>query len=288
MSENIRTVNLSDNTIITDRDVLVDVAVRSIDINQTDGTYAVVEPMALDGGFNGRVVIYPQSPVAETSSPIYLQSLNRVGDLYYPTDAKFDPLRRKLWIADTGNDRVLKVNLNSNQVDLTISNIVYPHALAVDLNTGDIFIKAYESSNLNHGAVFYYRKDGVLNSTFLYNRDSLSVSSSSSSFEGSMDSSSSSGIMFPSMPSSKSIVFDHVRSRLWWVDAVWIYMADIRNKQIQTYNIRNSNFAETVNLDIEFSTGNAFVIVIDVHGDRYLIQMNRDNNNVLGTAYVKA
>jgi hypothetical protein len=208
--------------------------------------------------------------------------------LLYPLDAKFDFLRRKIWIADTGNNRVLKVNLNTSQVDLTIDeNISYPHALAVDFNTGDIFIKGYESSDMNNGAIFYYRKDGTLLSTFLFNRNDIDSSSSSSSLEGSLSSSSSSGSLFPTMPSTKSIVFDHARSRVWWVDGVRIYMADIRNKQIQTYDIRSGGFTEAFSLSIEFSTGNAFVVVSDIHDDSFLIQVSRDNNILIDTAYIE-
>ncbi len=208
--------------------------------------------------------------------------------MLYPLDAKFDFLRRKIWIADTGNNRVLKVNLNTSQVDLTIDeNISYPHALAVDFNTGDIFIKGYESSDMNNGAIFYYRKDGTLLSTFLFNRNDIDSSSSSSSLEGSLSSSSSSGSLFPTMPSTKSIVFDHARSRVWWVDGVRIYMADIRNKQIQTYDIRSGGFTEAFSLSIEFSTGNAFVVVSDIHDDSFLIQVSRDNNILIDTAYIE-
>lgn len=283
----IKTIDLTDNTAITDRDVSV-VNAYAVDVNQSDGTYAIVEPYGADSSYNGRVVIYPQSPVPETSAPTELKTFNRVGSLLYPLDAKFDFLRRKIWIADTGNNRVLKVNLNTNQVDLTIDTvIIYPHALAVDLNTGDIFIKGYESSNMNNGAIFYYGKDGTLLSTFLFNRDDMDVSSSSSSFEGSLSSSSTSGTVFPTMPSTKSIIFDHVRSRVWWVDGVRIYMMDIRNKQIQTYDISGDGYTEAFSLSIEFSTGNAFVVASDVDNERFLVQISRDNNILIGSAYIQ-
>lgn len=288
MSENIRTVNLIDNAVITDRDILVDTVIHSIDINQSDGTYAVVEPLAIDGSYNGRVIIYPQSPLPQVSSLIELKTFNRVGSLYYPLDAKFDYLRRKIWIADTGNNRILKVNLNTNQVDLSIDeNIIYPHALSVELNTGDIFIKGYSSYDLSYGSIFYYKKDGTLLSTFCFNREDILASSSSSSFEGTISSSSSSVIVFPVFPSSRSMSYDHVRSRLWWVDGIRIYVADIRNKQIQTYDIRDNFLSDTISINIEFSTGNAFVVATDIHNDRFLIQVNRDCNRVLGVAYIE-
>ena len=288
MSETLRTIDLNDNTTITDRDVTVSVAVNSIDINQTDGTYSVVEPYGTDGSYNGRVVIYPQSPVPQVSSPTILKTFNRVGSLYYPLDARFDYLRSALWIADTGNDRVLKVDLNTNQVNVNIdSGMIYPHALAVDFNTGGIFIKGYASYDLNKGSIFYYKKDGTLLSTFSFNRDDTDVSSSSSSFEGTMSSSSSSGdIIIPALPSTRSMTFDHVRSRVWWVDNIRIYMADIRNKQVQTYDIRDDGYTEALSVNVEFSSGNAFVVVKDIHDDSFLVQVNRDCGVVLGMAYI--
>lgn len=304
MSETITNIDLENNTAITDRDVSVNI-VSSVDINQTDGTYAVVEPYSSDGSYNGRVVIYPQSPLPQVYTPVILKTFNRVGSLFYPTDAKFDYLRRTIWIADTGNNRVLKVNLNTNQVDVNIDEgMVYPHALSVDFNTGDIFIKGYDSYNLERGAIFYYKKDGTLLYTFLFNRDdthsssssfeessSLSsggVSESSSSINSGSSSSTSSAAIFPSIPSSRSIAFDHVRSRVWWVDDIRIYMGDIRNKQIQTYDIRNDYYTEALNLVIEFKTGNAFVLVKNIHNDSFIVQINRDNTDLIASAYIEA
>lgn len=284
MSENIRTIDLSNDAVLADRDVASNVASQAIDVNQIDGTYAVVQPYDLDGGYNGSVVIYPQSKFSTT--PITtLKTFNRVGGLNYPLDAKFDSLRRKIWIADTGHNRVLKINLNTNQADVNIDDTMeYPHALAVDLNTGNIFIKAYESYGHNRGVVFYYKRDGTLLSTFLFSDNDLTISSSSSSF-GSGESSSSSNI-FPPLPSNRSIVFDHVRSRVWWVDNVKIYMADIRNKQIQTYDVRDLGYLAVYSVNVEFKTGNALVVVDSDYSYKLLIQMNRDNNQFLGRAYI--
>jgi hypothetical protein len=57
----IKTIDLSDNTIIADRSVSV-INAYAIDINQSDGTYAVVEPYGVDSSYNGRVMIYPSLP----------------------------------------------------------------------------------------------------------------------------------------------------------------------------------------------------------------------------------
>jgi hypothetical protein len=82
------------------------------------------------------------------------------------------------------------------------------------------------------------------------------------------------------------MAFDHVRSRVWWVDNIRIYMADIRNKQVQTYDVRSDGYTEALSVNVEFSSGNAFVGVKDIHDDSFLVQVNRDCNVFLGMAYI--
>jgi DNA-binding beta-propeller fold protein YncE len=89
-------------------------------------------------------MLYPQSPQSSIYAPTELKTFDRVGSLYYPQDAKFDYVRGFIWIADTGNNRVLKVDLNTKKVRITIKSVIYPYALTVDLNTGNIFIE-YQS-----------------------------------------------------------------------------------------------------------------------------------------------
>jgi hypothetical protein len=115
---------------------------------------------------------------------------------------------------------------------------------------------------------------------------SSSESSTSESVSISTSSSSESEIIIPTLPSNRSIVFDNNRMRLWWVDDVWVYMLDVRNKQIQTYDIRNDLLYNAVNIDVELSTGNAFVICQNIHNDWLLLQLFRDNNVLLGKAYI--
>ena len=291
--ETIRTINLTDLSAITARDIIVDRETRAIDINQMDGSYAVVEPYGLDDSYYGRVMLYPQSPQSSIYAPIELKTFDRVGSLYYPQDAKFDYVRGFIWIADTGNNRVLKVDLNTKKVRITIKSVVYPYALAVDLNTGNVFIKGYSDNTLNHGSISQYGKDGTLIDIFIFNTTILGSSSSSSSDSsesGSLSlssSSSSSLIVFPQFPSSKSIVFDNSRSRLWWTDEnVHVYMADVRGKYVNSYNLSNNGFFELKNLDVELATGNVFIVAKGNHLTWMIVQVNRDCNKFLSRAWV--
>jgi hypothetical protein len=162
--------------------------------------------------------------------------------------------------------------------------LIYPYALAVDLNTGGIFIKGYRIQDLNYGIVHYFKKDGTLLSTFAF--DHADIESSSSSISSSRTTSESSDNCPPETPSNRSIIFDSSRSRVWWVDGVKIYMADIRNQQVQSYDVRSDNFYAITTIDVELSTGNAFITAQDIHGEWAIMQMFRDNNKFLGSAYV--
>ena len=290
MSTIIKTVDLSDNSVITSRNITMYVSAKSMDVNQVDGTYAVVEPQDSSGGYNGRVMVYPQSLQPEVAITTEFKSFVKFGTLLYPLDAKFDYVRGKLWIADTGNDRVLKVDLRLKKADLSItSGFVYPHSLAVNLNNGGIFLKGYLSYNLEKGVVIYYRPDGVETVRFVFDGSDLFSSSSSSSYSGVESSSSSSGpVTFPVFPSFLSMVFDSMRSRLWWVDGVKCYMADIGSQQVSSYDLRGNGIDSTLSVAVDLKSGNALVVAENNHGNRVLVQMFRDNNAVLGTAYIEA
>ena len=287
MSKAIKTVDLEKNQVMVNRDILEDDSINSIDVNQTDGTFLVVQPLSDSGTLNGQVVIYPQSPVPEIYEPVILRRFNRFGNLTYPLDAKFSYIRRRIWIADTGNHRILRVNIDTEEATLGIEDsLFYPHALAVNLNNGGIFAKGYTSLSRNQGVVCYFRLDGLEVARFVY--DLMDVdSSSSSSFSGSMSSSSSSGQReYPQLPSANSIAYDHVRSRAWWVEDSKVYMFDERNYQVQAYDLSDDGYYFTYSLDIELDTGNAFIVVGNNHDDRFLLQMFRDNNNLLAASYI--
>jgi hypothetical protein len=85
-----------------------------------------------------------------------------------------------------------------------------------------------------------------------------------------------------------SMVYDHTRSRLWWVSYSKIYMADIRNQQIKTYDITLDLFKDAKSIKVDLASGNVFVVVTLISSnDRYLIQMSRDNNVIVASAYLE-
>lgn len=289
MSETITTVNLNELSFIAGRDISVDKSISSIDINQTDGSFSVVYPYDQDGQGEGSVVIYPQSLQSRDDDTVEFKTFNIYGGLYSPLDARFDYIRRKLWILDTGNHRILRVDLKEKDVDFSIDDtIYYPHALAINFNNGGIFVKGYTNLNRNTSVIYYFRNNGEEIDSFVF--DSIYLDSSSSSSESSisvtqsLSESESSSIAV--MPSCRSIAYDTSRSNLWWTSNDKVYVANIRNKQVQSNDISQYGYINGIGVDVEISSGNAFVLVEGTHKDYFVIQMSRINT-YLGFSYLE-
>jgi len=290
MTEAIRTIDLTTNTVISNRDVITDTSVYSIDINQNTGEYIVAKPFDLDGTAGGEVVIYPQSSLMDIYQPVSIKNFAQISSLYYPLDARFDYTNNKVWIADTGNERVIKIKRNNlSNVDAIIRDVIYPHSLVVNLNNGGAFVKAFTDGSMNTGIVYSLKSNCDIAATFEFDPIDVNSSSSSSSSSniGSMSTSSSSGErVFPQLPYYNSMAYDHVRSRIWWLAGHKIYMADEKNMQVETYDLYLNHFVASFSVSIELESGNAFVVVKDIHDERFLIQMFRDCNRVVGIAYL--
>jgi hypothetical protein len=285
MSEIIYSVDINKNSSITLRDIIRLDEIKSVDVDQTSGKYVVSSPKNESGDIDGEVTIYPQSPQLGIDVPIVLKDFEQVSSLYGPYDSRFDYIRRKLWIADTGNNRVLKINIDTRMVETIITDIIYPHALAVNINKGGVFVKAYSSFDTT-GVVYSFSPSGTQLAKFEYLLGATFSSSSSSSSE--TISSSTSIDVIPTLPFASSIVYDHVRSRVWWVAETKIYMCDTRNMQVNVYDISASNIENLRSIDVELSSGNVLVVgnFITSTVDWTIAQISRDNNKFLGNAYI--
>jgi len=287
MTDYIKNINLNDNSILTLRNLTSDADISSIDINQVTGEYLLTKPLNTDGRIGGNLWLCPASEqLSGVNTITIIKNFIQTGSLYYPYDARFDYARNKIWICDTGNDRVVKIDKNKlDIVDVIVDELIYPHAIAVNYNTGGIFIKAYNDIGLNNGIVYSLKSDGQLNYSFVYYIDT-SESSSSSSISLSSSWSSSSFDTFISLPSPNSIAYDHVRGRVWWGSKNKVYMFDEKTNQISTLDLSSNNLYFAYSISIEYETGNAFVVCGDIHEETYLAQIFRDNNVFLGKAYL--
>jgi len=275
MSINIQTINLVSKSVISDRDVDLDGNhVQSVNIYQTDGSFVTTEP------FNNKLIWYPQGPnnVANTSLGEWKTFTTFVGygNLNMPLDARFDYARRILWIADSGNKRVLKVEINSNTVTDSAENGYFSNSIAININNGMCYVKSIKDSQT--GIIQQYNQSVDLQNSFEfaclypYNGDNITNTY---------------GFIY-NLPLPSSMCFDHSRNRLWWVGEDTIYMMDTLNKNIVPYIILSDGFYELKSIDIDFKSGNAFVIAKRIgYNGSYILQMFRDNNFIVSTAYME-
>jgi len=64
-------------------------------------------------------------------------------------------------------------------------------------------------------------------------------------------------------------------------------MVDERNLQVVVYDLARRGIEEARSVEVEFSSGNAFVVGRAAAGDWVIIQINRDNTQTLASAYIE-
>jgi hypothetical protein len=275
MSDLIRTLELNNLELITHRDISQNELIRSLNIDQVTGNFAITKPL----NTTQPLVIYPQSPNNPLASFIgkvrYLCNFTGHGSLDFPLDAKFDFIRSKLWVADSANNRVLQLNSSTFNVGLEIKNIVLPCVICPNINSGGIFVKAF--INKNQGVIYHYDDGGTLLTTAVYDLiyplNSIAVIRTAAFID--------------TLPLSASMAFDHTRNHLWWTNNGIIYMMDTGNRQIITNNIYTDNYVDSRGIDIEFETGNCFVIVAkNVTNQYWALQISNDNSEILSSTYI--
>ena len=243
--------------------------VRSLNVNQTDGTFVTTEP--LENG--GQIVIYPQSPNNPLYEIVTYQDFGPYGTISFPLDARFDDIRRRMWIADAGNETLIKVNIDNFSLENFITDVVIPHAVIPEVNLGGVFVKAF--TDIDTGVVNYYSANATLVDSFSF---PCALGHATTDIELTQ-------AYVDSLPLTSTMAYDHVRWRIWWTSAAYIYMADIRNGQVVQHNLAPS-YTDTNGLGIEFETGNAYVAAQNDSGDWRYLQIFRDNNDVIGEAYL--
>lgn len=265
MPDFIHSVLMNEKVITSSRSIDSYKTINSISTNQITGDFVVTNP------YNNQIVIYPQSPNNPENTLLgstkTLNSFSGYGYLSYPMDARFDSSRGKMWIADTGNGRVLRVDSFSFLADFAIANISLPHAIIPEVNMGGVFIKGF--SNLTTGVVYYYSVSGVLQFLFAYSDIVNSLSAATAN-----------------VPLPSTMAYDHTRSRLWWTAGAKVYMIDVYNRQMTTLDLSLFGYASTKGMDVDVTTGNAFISCLESNGRSYVVQLFRDNNIFISSAYL--
>lgn len=274
MTESIQSLNLSYSSLIENRAVYLTDYVRSISINQTNGDFIVSKPLLN----NGTLSIYTQSPNNPSSSLLGANKdiigFGGYGPISMPVDARYDYTRNKIWIADLGNQRIIKVNSDNYLVDFTVNDIAFPYSVVPNVNEGGVFVKSF--INITTGVIYYYSISGVLNATFTFDE----------AFKGTSLVPVFTRDFINQVPLPSTMTFDHTRSRLWFTAGNFINMIDLNNNQVITLE---TGYNDSRGIDVDFESGNAFAVMKNLHsiGDRwYIVQVFRDNNKIISTAYV--
>ena len=160
---------------------------------------------------------------------------------------------------------MLKLNIYDYGVENEITDIILPHSIISEINTGGVFVKSF--SDVNNGVVRYYGENGDLIDSFTY---PCALGSLSTEIEYTSE-------FVRSLPMPSTMAYDHIRWRLWWTSDNVIYMMDVRNRQVVQQEL-GSNYNDTRGLNIELETGNAFVVVRKNDNSWRMLQIFRDNN----------
>lgn len=269
MSKSINTFDINKKDLIGFRDVKLknNEWVRTVNINQLNGSFVTTEPLSE----NGLIKIYPQSPNNDNYNISTYKSFTNYINLKYPLDAKINYISGNIWVADAGNNNVISISNESFSVNQVIKNIKLPHSVVPEINSNGIFIKAFK--DLNNGVIYYYNRSAQLLEEITYpfcsNINTLEM-------QGQRN-------FINSLPLPSSMTYDHVRWRLWWVANNVVYMMDIKNQQIVENKL---DYQEGKSVDIELSTGNAFVIMRNHQKEDYIVKIFRDNNYIFCDSYI--
>ena len=272
----IKSTNLTTSSVISTRTKSTENKyIRSVSILQTDGSFIVSYP------FINEVVWYPQSPnnptVSEMQAIKIFNSFTNYGNLNFPLDAKVDSYRKNVYIADAGNNRVLKVNLNTQSV-IHNYDISAPITVSLDLNTDSLFIRSIASST---SQLISYYKNNILIDTFVFDCNGAYPLAVNSNF-------------IRNVPNVNSMIYDNIRNRLWWIANTNVFMFDALNNNIVVYNLVDDGITTLKSIDIDLTSGNAFIVGVSSEafesgGYNYfntISQISKDNNVFLGNSYI--
>lgn len=266
----IETINLNTIGVITPREVSDLTYVRSLDENQTSGSFVSTQPLVE----NGVLVVYPQNPNNPSYTTSTISTLKGNTSLNFPLDSKFDYCHGRLWTSDAGNNRVVCQNCYDYSVIFTCDTNYVPFCTVPNTNNAEGYVMAF--SSLTTGVVYHIDTSGIIQHTFGFN---LTFPSSTLQIERN-------ATFLDSLPSPHCMVFDHVRSRLWWVALTKVYMVDTLTETVSVYDLSTEGLYNTRSISIHLESGNSFIIANDVNNDWYVVQMHRDNHDYIGKGYI--
>jgi len=278
MSHLINSIRLG-NTDLLNRSVGNIDQVQSIRTHAFNGSFIACYPVAENPNaesseevFTGNVVIYPQNPLNNSYTQTTIKEIEDYGSLDFPLDSAWNPFNRRYWIADAGNGNVISLNSTDNSFIRAVEGFTLPHSIMLNRNNKTIFVKSFVDENTqkitqidNLGEIlFEFEFPGRIPSTEIkYNTNFLKE-----------------------IPKYFTMDYDTNLNRLWFVSEAILYMIDFDTNQITENDLESIWLNKLTCVSVDRSSGNAFVIIND-RVNYYIHQIFRDNNLLLGTAYLK-
>ena len=273
MTLRINTINLEEIDLL-DRSIDNIDQVQSIRINPINGSFLTCYPIAENDtdDFTGNVIIYPQNPTNNSYSSTTIKTIVGYGDLDFPLDACWRPFNRRYWIADAGNGNIVSLSSIDNSFVRSIGGFTLPHSMILNKNNRTVFVKSFVDGSTQKITQINSRGEILFEFEFPLSISSLEIKYSKS--------------FLNTLPKSFTMDYDTDLNRLWFVSGSVLYMIDFDTKQIIENDLLDGRLDNLTCVSIDRSSGNAFVI-IDDSVNYYVQQIYRDNNKLLGTAYLE-
>jgi len=227
---------------------------------------------------NANGIITRYNPATQIESEFVIKIKGVTTSIFYALDIKVDPSRRNIWILDAGNNRILRCNVDTGEVNriFSPSKMVAPCSMTIDLSSGDAYIRCLNSTadgdsessssssisssdQLFLETIYKANDDGITpivetNSTIQYDNKWLSPSLSD------IEDIISTGDPIP-LPASDSMKFDQLRGKLWWISKSSesiVFVVDVNTLVMNSISLLPSlDSISTINLDRD--SGNAIV-----------------------------
>jgi hypothetical protein len=242
--------------------------VQSIKLNKSDGTFFVTYPLLN----NGTIIQYPQNPTSSSYSSTTIKTVEDYGDIDYALDVGVDFFGNNLWIADTGNEKVISIGLIDKVFIREIEGFELPHAILVNPNNRNVFIMSFEDVDTKKLTEIDNKGNILFEFLFPGNVASLTIERTQQ--------------FMKSLPRPFTMDFDSNLNRLWWVGESVVYMMDLDTKQITTQDLQDGSLYNITSISVDKSSGNAFVVIDDI-ANWYVQQLYKDNNVAFGLAYLE-
>lgn len=267
MSFIINTIKL-DAFEIPDRTVSTAGEVQSIKVNQIDGRFLTCYPLLDDG----TIVLYPSNPNNTSYSEVVLKAIEDYGSLDFPLDTAWNIFQNRFWIADAGNSSIVLLNSIDYSYIRSVEGFILPHSIQLNENDRSIFVKSFVDENTQKVTQVSTLGEILFEFEFPYESNSLEIEYTNS--------------FIKSLPKTFTMDFDINNNRLWFVGGSILYMIDLDTKQITENDLKDGRLDNLSCVSVDRDSGNAFVIIDDI-ANHYIQQIYKDNNKLLGTAYLE-